>query len=258
MRTLPPIKKIVVFNWKMNPEDVRAGRRLMAWFRVRRNQWNGVTVVLCPPYPYLALAQGMAPVQLGAQNCFWESEGAFTGELSPGLLRGFGAGWVIVGHSERRAMFCEIDASVREKLKAATRAGLCPVLCVGENGATHRKGMAATRAFIVKQLKTCITGIPPKQLAAVVVTYEPVWAISGASGNKADDPRHAAVVGAVIRNFLARRGIRHSLILYGGSVNRTNIQALEGQNAFDGYLIGAASLRTRDISVILDTVSHTR
>jgi triosephosphate isomerase (TIM) len=174
------------------------------------------------------------------QNVFWESKGAFTGEISAPMARSAGAAFVLVGHSERRHVFHESDADAARKCEAVASAGLTTVLCVGELLAEHESGM--TREVVIRQLRAGLGRLTPAERAGVVIAYEPVWAIgTGRTATPADASEVHAVLASVLRDLLPT-GAQMLPILYGGSVNPANAASLLGAPGVDGLLVGGASL----------------
>jgi triosephosphate isomerase len=213
-------------------------------------------VMVCPPFVYLAEvrdALGDCGILLGAQDVAAEVAGAFTGEISGGMLRDVGCSHVIVGHSERRALYGETDAVVAKKFAAARAAGLQPVLCVGETLAERQSGI--TGAVVTRQLSAVLDAVPPSDFAASLVAYEPVWAIG--TGHTAS-PDQAQEVHALIRSIVAAHDARIAgelRILYGGSVKGSNAAALFARPDIDGGLVGGASLDATDFLLICRAAS---
>ncbi|MCO4321826.1 triose-phosphate isomerase [Aliidiomarina quisquiliarum] len=235
-------QNMVIANWKLN-----GGTELIAEFA---NQWdsltaNNVQVVVCPPAVYLAAAQAHPSLVLGAQSCSAYQEGAYTGELSAAMLHEVGARYVLVGHSERRAMFGETDEVVANKIAAAQQANLVPVLCVGETAEQRSAGFTAK--IILQQLEQ---GLLQADLTRLVIAYEPVWAIG--TGETAS-PAQAQEIHALIRNWVAQqdKGVAAKIpLLYGGSVKPENAAELFQQQDIDGGLIGGASLDVEQFKAI--------
>lgn len=226
--------RYLIGNWKMNLPPEGVGPYLEA---LSGRAESGVRVVIAPPFPYLRDIIGIAA---GAQNCAADKSGAFTGEVSPWMLADLGISHVIIGHSERRAMYGETDAIVQRKLAAAIEAGLVPVLCVGEDLRVREAGHVAR--FLAEQVKAAASPALEKA-SAIIVAYEPVWAIG--TGRNASGVMCAETV-AEIREALVRfwpeRWASGAPILYGGSVTPDNVEELERDGAIDGYLVGGASL----------------
>lgn len=214
-----------------------------AWSNFRAPK--GAEVVVCPSFPYLAAFSGKAGFKLGAQDVFWEnlrSGGAYTGEISAAMLKDFGAEYVIVGHSERRALG-ETDYIVNKKLKTALSAGLKVILCVGEAKEVRKRGFAAARGFVRNELRARLSGVKKKFLKNIAVAYEPIWAIGT---GLADKPKDAAEVAGFIKKLLPVR------VLYGGSVSSKNAEKFLAQKEIDGALVGGASLDPKEFKKIVE------
>ena len=234
---------LVVGNWKMHGTQDMA-RELAQAIRDGLKRPRGVEVVVCPPFtalPVVAEVLKGAAVGLGAQNCHWEAQGAFTGEVSPAMLAELGCRWVLVGHSERRHVFRETDEEINRKVGAALRHGMRPVLCVGETDEERRQGLTFT--VVEGQLRAGWAGLSPEDLARCVLAYEPIWAIG--TGNNAT-PAQAAEVHGYLRGLLSELGSKETAqgirILYGGSVKADNADSLLAEQDIDGPLVGGASL----------------
>jgi len=240
----PGVRPLIAGNWKMHgtlaeaaalADGVRAGAAGL-----------GAELLVCPPFPYLHLVAGGGGVAVGGQDCHAAAKGAHTGDVSAAMLRDVGAGFVILGHSERRADHAESDATVRAKAEAALAAGLTPIICVGESEAQRLAGEA--EAVVTGQLD----GSLPEGFAAAggVVAYEPVWAIG--TGRTPTEPDIAAIHAAIRANLVGRfsaagQGLR---ILYGGSVKPGNATAILALPHVDGALVGGASLVAADFLAI--------
>jgi triosephosphate isomerase len=238
---------LIAGNWKMNGA-LDASRALVADLRAGVAGSTHADMLLCPPYVYLRdVAQWLAgsALELGAQDvCDREGSGAFTGEISGAMLADVGCGHVIVGHSERRALYGDTDAIVAAKFRAAQAAGLTPILCVGET-LDEREG-GATEQVVARQTEAVLEAAGVEAFARAVVAYEPVWAIG--TGRTAT-PEQAQQVHAFIRSMIAGRNatIAATLtILYGGSVKGANARELFAMEDIDGGLVGGASLVTRE------------
>ncbi len=214
----------------------------------------GFDVAVFPPFPYLERAVEACagtPISVGAQNCWHERKGAFTGEVSADMVRDTGATRVILGHSERRHVFGETDAWIAKKVVTALAAGLHPILCVGET-LEERKG-GRTRDVVLRQLREGLAAVDAARMAVLTVAYEPVWAIG--TGVNAT-PEQAGEVHSLLRNAVAEshgRAVAESLrILYGGSVTPENGAALLAVPGVDGALVGGASLDANKFIPLLD------
>ena len=250
MRAMRPV--IVVANWKMNTTPADAGELAREIVRRTRERW--VTRVICPPFVCLAAVREAIAgddVAVGAQNVHHELAGAFTGEVSAPMLAGLAA-WVILGHSERRRDAEETDALIGAKLRQAIRAGLRPILCVGEQLADRDAGRAGE--VVASQVEGALAGIDPTVLAGsgLVIAYEPVWAIgTGRTARGAD----AAAMADWIRTTTETTGhpdVAAGLpVLYGGSVTSASIGEFLAEPAIDGALVGGASLKPDEMAGIV-------
>jgi triosephosphate isomerase (TIM) len=236
-------KPIFAANWKMNhgPTDARAFlRNFLAHFPRNTNR----TVAFFPPALTLHAVQealkDRTEILVGVQNVHHEPSGAFTGELSAGIARDAGARIVLVGHSERRHIFGETDEQTGKKCELVVRAGILPMLCVGETLEEREAGL--TQEVVLRQLAAGTAGLEPAQIASMLIAYEPVWAIGTGRTATPDDAAavHAAIRGALRVRIAERAPVVP--ILYGGSVNRGNAKLLLGVPDVDGLLVGGASL----------------
>jgi triosephosphate isomerase len=239
-----PRKKFVAGNWKMNTTRATGVQLASAIVRGLGPSDRGVTVAVCPPFPYLAYVAEVirgTPVGMGGQDCYFEREGAFTGEVSPGMLQDVGCKYVIVGHSERRHKLGEGDALINRKARAAMTAGLTAILCVGETQEQREAGQ--TEAVLDGQVTAGLEGMTAELLHKLVLAYEPVWAIG--TGRHAT-PEQAQEAHAFLRRrvgqLVGEEPARALRIQYGGSVTPENLGALLAQPDVDGALVGAASL----------------
>ncbi len=241
---------LIIANWKMNGCQT-ANARLLGDLLPRLNPIGGIKTALCPPFPYLvSVAERLStsPVALGAQNVNAAEAGAYTGEVSPPMLRDLGCQYVLVGHSERRALYGESNADVAMKFEALLSASLTPVLCVGET--LEERRLNQTSDVVSQQLEAVLEQVGIQGFKNAVIAYEPVWAIG--TGQTAT-PEQAEEVHAAIREQLSElnRPIAQDLrIIYGGSVKGTNAEALFAQPNIDGGLVGGASLDAQEFATI--------
>jgi triosephosphate isomerase len=244
-------------NWKMNT-DLAGAEALARGLRSSVDGVEGIETVLCPPFPYLALVKdclGGSTIRVGAQNMHHETRGAFTGEVSPGMLAEL-CSYVIVGHSERRHVFGETDAAVNLKVRAALEAGLRPIVCVGETLPQREAGQAS--AVVRGQLTAALDGVfDPSSLS---VAYEPVWAIG--TGVAATPDTAVEIMGGVILEALvalygqpAADGIS---LLYGGSVTAANVEEFVSLDCVHGTLVGGASLRVEEFAEIVRVTARVK
>jgi triosephosphate isomerase len=241
---------LVAGNWKMHGDDA-SNRELVAGILEGAPASDGVKLLVCPPYPYLASVaaqlQGSA-VELGAQNVSEHDAGAYTGEVAPAMLVDVGCRYAIVGHSERRTLYGESSAQVAEKMAAALGGGLVPILCVGETLEEREAGR--TEQVVAEQLGAAVERNGIAAFGSAVIAYEPVWAIGT---GKTATPEQAQDVHRYIRSVLAKQDAsvaENVQILYGGSVKGDNAAGLFGMPDIDGGLIGGASLKAADFLAI--------
>ncbi len=250
-------KKLIAGNWKMHLVPVEA-RALVAAIRAEIDRDAATLakdreVMVAPPailIPAVAQALAGSSILLGAQNMHYEDQGAFTGEVSPPMLKSCGVTLVIVGHSERRHIFHETDDLINRKVLAALKHRLTPIMCVGETQDQHDSG----RAFdvVLGQLQRGLENVADDQVTAIAIAYEPVWAIG--SGRTAT-PEHAESIHGAIRGAILERYGRERAdavrILYGGSVNAENVDSLVCKPDIDGALVGGASLKADSFARIV-------
>jgi triosephosphate isomerase (TIM) len=243
--------KLIVGNWKMYPQTLREAKTIYSGTSSAARKTKNVKVVACPPFPFISmLAREKKGAALGAQDVFWESEGARTGEVSSEQLRSSGASYVIVGHSERRGLG-EADDIVAKKAVAAAKSGLTVILCVGERERDHDgKYFGEVR----DELRHSISGFPKQEAKKLSVAYEPIWAI-GAKAKRAatiDDFREMRIL--IRRHLVEYFGKKAGFtipILYGGSVDEKNAGGFLGEGEADGLLVGRASLDIERFAAII-------
>jgi len=245
-------KKLIAANWKMYKTPAETRDFFSAFLPLIADHTRD-EICVCPPYidipAAIEAAQGSA-ISIGAQDMFWEKEGAYTGETSTAMIVGAGATHVIIGHSERRSYFGETDDTVNRKLEVALEAGLTPIVCVGEVIEEREAGL--TEDVLRRQCDYAFRGISGRKAKKLVVAYEPVWAICT---GKTATPELAAEAHYVIREE-ARKSFGDDFcqtlrILYGGSVKPDNATALMSQEEIDGALVGGASLKPADFAKIV-------
>lgn len=246
-------KPVIAANWKMHKTRGEAAA-FVSEFLTAVEGLNGVEMVICPPFTALAATADAVQaagnkVGVGAQNMYKEEKGAFTGEISGTMLKDAGATYVILGHSERRAIFGESDALVGDKVKVALGYGLTPILCVGETLQEREAGQ--TDAVNRRQLLAGTAGITADQIERIIIAYEPVWAIgTGKNCNTADAQATIAAIRAVVAETFGAGAAQAVRIQYGGSVKPGNIADYMAQPDIDGALVGGASLVPADFAAI--------
>lgn len=231
-------------NWKMNTESDEAQKLMEAVVKGVEGT-SSTEIVICPPFVYLESAvrrTAHTRVRVGAQNVFYRDRGAYTGEISAGMLKSIGCTHVIIGHSERRSYFHETDMDVNWKVRACLANGLVPILCIGETFEQRKKGQAFE--VLNRQLVYGLMGIDDEHIAHMIIAYEPVWAIgSGVSATGVQAQETHSFVRNLLSEFTKEKVSQGLRIIYGGSVTPMNADELLGQEDIDGALIGGASLK---------------
>lgn len=247
-------------NWKMNTFLTDAKNLIRAIYE--KTNITNIDIAVCPPAIYIESVcnyiqennKGLI-IKVGAQNMHWEDKGAFTGEISAQMLQDVGCSYVVLGHSERRALFAETSADVHRKAQKALSLGLLPIVCVGETLEERESGIESE--IIAKQLKESLGTLSPSQVETCTIAYEPVWAIGT---GKTASPEIAQEMHAFIRKSLSNQygeRVANSIRLqYGGSVKPENIKELISQPDIDGALIGGASLKAESFSQIINICSE--
>jgi triosephosphate isomerase len=249
-------KPLVAGNWKMN-NTVGQALDLVSGVATKTRNVHKVEIVVAPVFTAIKtvadfLIETGSPVQVAAQNVFWEESGAYTGEVSPVMLKEAGCKWVIVGHSERRQYFGETDETVNKRVRAALNlGGLKPIVCVGETLAERES--SATEAVLTRQIKGALGGLTTADMEKVVIAYEPVWAIGTGKTATPDmaDAAHAHIR-SELENLFGGDTAEKTRILYGGSMKPENAAELLAMEHIDGGLIGGASLKVADFVAIID------
>ena len=250
-------KKIVIGNWKMNPFTLKEAEKFFSGMTQNLSSVKKTEIVICPPFIYLEPLSRFLKTEsykrkasLGAQNAFFEEAGAFTGEISAEMLYNIGARYVILGHSERRALG-ETNTLVNKKIKASLAAGLQPILCVGENAREESHGYFN---LVKIQLEECLAGISKNSISKIIIAYEPIWAISSTANRRdatSEDSREMIIF---IRKILSDRFGSETAslqIIYGGSVNEKDALDFLKNGGVDGLLVGRASLDAKKFMEIV-------
>lgn len=239
-------------NWKMY-KTVQEAINLVTELIEMTKDVRDREIVVCPPFTALYSVSKVLEgthIKLGAQNMYYKESGAFTGEISPAMLKEPGCRYVILGHSERRNIFGETDKLINEKLKAALSWGLSPILCVGESLEQREKG--ETQEWVRHQVAIDLDGLTPSEIEKMVIAYEPIWAIGT---GKTDTPSNANETICMVRELIAEKSsyevAQKVRILYGGSVKPQNIDGFMAQKEIDGALVGGASLKAEDFARIV-------
>ncbi|MGA9596910.1 MAG: triose-phosphate isomerase [Acidimicrobiia bacterium] len=239
-------KDLIAGNWKMHATHLEAIQMVQKLsYRLESSDYGRVDVVVCPPLTALRSVQTVIEtdrleLSLGAQHCFYEEKGAFTGEVSPQMLAKLSVSYVIAGHSERRQIFGETDEDVNKKVKAIFETGMTPIMCCGETEQERDEGRTEDR--VGSQVRLGLQGLTAEQVAAMVIAYEPIWAIGTGKTASGDD---AGDMCTFVRDTVAGmfgEAADSVRILYGGSVKPGNIAGLMAKRDIDGALVGGASL----------------
>jgi triosephosphate isomerase len=243
---------VIAGNWKLFKKTAQA-LQLVQDLAPLVKDVEGVEIVIAPSFTVLGPVRSLlfdSKISVAGQDCYWEEEGAFTGEISPGMLIDAGCSHVIIGHSERRQLFGETDENVNKKSKAAIRAGLTAIICIGETLQERESG--ETFAVLQRQITAALDNLTSSEMAQVILAYEPVWAIG--TGKTAQDEQ-AQEAHAFIRQLVAELfspTVADKLrILYGGSVKPDNVDGLMSQPDIDGALVGGASLTAESFASII-------
>lgn len=249
--------KLVIGNWKMYPTTITEAKKTFATFKRQRRSDTGVTTVLCPPFPFIeALKKSYTGTKIffGAQDVFWQEEGAYTGEVSTSMLQSVGARFVIVGHSERRTRG-EQDEMVTQKVRAVLDAGMHAVLCIGE---ATRDSQGNYLRVLRDQIAGSLRNVTRTQIKKLIIAYEPVWAIG--EGNQAMSTHDLHQTLLFIKKQLIEHYGKSSAeqipVLYGGSVDETNAHAIVYESGVDGLLVGRKSLNPYAFSSIISEVAR--
>ena len=249
-------KPVIAGNWKMHHDHyvaIQVVQKLS--YRLEESDYAACDVVVCPPFTDLRTLQTLIEadrlkLRLGAQNCYWEDQGAFTGEVAPPMLAKLQVQYVIIGHSERRQLFGETDASVNKKLKAVQRHGMTPIVCVGETLDEREAG--ATNVRVTEQTNGAFAGVKAPDAAACIVAYEPIWAIgTGRNATPQDANDTIGVIRGALRDRFDADTAEAIRIQYGGSVKPGNAAELMAMPEIDGALVGGASLEPDDFARIV-------
>jgi triosephosphate isomerase (TIM) len=251
-----PRKPIMAGNWKMHHthlEAIQVVQKLS--YRLSSEDYERCEVVVCPSFTSLRSIQTVIeadnlPIGLGAQNVYWEEKGAYTGEVSPLMLAKLAVSYVIAGHSERREILGETDEMVNKKVKAVIAHGMTPIMCVGETLEEREAG--ETAAKVSRQVQAGLDGIDSKQVAAMVIAYEPIWAIgTGRNATPEDANETIGTIRSMVAGLAGEAPAASIRIQYGGSVKPGNIATIMAQPEIDGALVGGASLEADDFAQIV-------
>lgn len=249
-------RRIIAGNWKMYKTSKEAVSLVQGLEdKLEEIDSEGVEIIVCPPFTalksiYTVLWQDKPPIKLGAQNMFWEDEGAYTGEVSPLMLKDLECEFVIIGHSERRQYFGETDGTVNKKVKAALNHRITPIMCCGES--LEQRDAGETKSFIESQILGGTEGISEDDMKSFIIAYEPIWAIgTGKTALPADANATAKHIRAVLASKYSEDVVKAIPILYGGSVKPGNIADFMAESDINGALVGGASLDADNFAGII-------
>jgi len=245
-------KTLIVANWKMNMLRWEAEELTRSFLENVPDLTAYTDVVLAPPFTVLEIVREIidgTPVMLGAQNVFWEEKGAFTGEISPGMLKDSGCEWVIIGHSERRSVLGETDEMIRKKIEASIDSGLKVILCVGESIDERERGK--TIKTVEGQVEVALAELEFKDPYSLVIAYEPVWAIGTGKNATPDEAEYVQSTIREITGNIFGETAERIRIVYGGSVTEENVKDLLSEPNIDGALVGGASLQVKSLAKIV-------
>lgn len=243
-------KNLIIANWKMNPKNAKEAQSLFDAVKAGVRNIKNIQVIICPPAIWLPIFKSSAIIKLGAQNCHWETSGAYTGEISANMLADAGAEYVILGHSERRQFMGETDEIVNLKIKTALKVKLKPILCVGER-AGEEMGLV-----IESQLTNALAGLGVNQVKEIIAAYEPIWAIGTGDHCLPDSALSAGLfIKKTITKLYSRFLADKIPVLYGGSVDAQNNRVYISQAHLDGLLVGGASLVTEEFVNIIRKIN---
>jgi len=250
------MKPLIVANWKMNPQTLAEAKQLFDSVRKGLENIKNTIVVICPPFLYISnLKSKILNLKLGGQDCFWEKSGAFTSGISPFMLKNLGCDYVILGHSERRIHFGDTNEIINRKIKTAISAGLKPIFCIGETEKEKKEG--ETESVLTTQIEKGLIGISVDQTKDIVIAYEPVWAIGTGNPCSPGETKKAILfIREIISKLCPEIIIDNLRILYGGSVNGENAEDYFLKSGIDGFILGGASLKPKELIKIVEIVSN--
>jgi len=245
-------KIVIAGNWKMFKTNSEA-LQLANQIRMKTINVKNTGIIICPPFTALGVVNDVikdSNVNLGAQNIFWEKEGAFTGAISGGMIKSTGATYCIIGHSERRQYFGDTDEIVNKKIKAALENGLKPIVCVGESLQEREENI--TNDVVARQIKGAFNGLTGSDMQKIIIAYEPIWAIGTGKTATTEQAQEVHMhIRRLIRELYGDTTAEEIIIQYGGSVKPENANALLSQLDIDGALVGGACLKADSFSTII-------
>jgi len=246
------MKPLIVANWKCNPLTLKEGEDIVERIEEGTKDFSSAEVVICPPFVFLPFLIQRSEISFGAQNCYSEDKGPFTGEISVNMLEEIGAKYVIVGHSERRKIFKETDEEINLKLLRVLKSSITPILCIGEDREEREQGK--TFDVLTRQLEKCLLGASKEDSNKIVLSYEPIWAIgTGHSANVSDIGEVRVFIREFLSNKFGKENCEKIRILYGGSVDSNNVHSFVTEARMNGVLVGGASLKSEEFLKLIKT-----
>jgi triosephosphate isomerase len=246
------MKPLIIANWKCNPLTLKEGEELVEELEKGIDGFNSVEVVICPPFVFLPFLIQRSDLSFGAQNCFSEDKGPFTGEISVNMLEEIGVKYIIIGHSERRNTFKETNEDINLKLLRILNSSVTPILCIGEKREERETGK--TFDVLTEQLEKCLLGVSKENAGKIVLSYEPVWAIgTGKSASVSDIGEVRVFIREFLSNKFGKENCEKVRILYGGSVDSNNIHSFITEARMNGALVGGAYLKDNEFLKLIKT-----
>jgi len=249
------MKPLIVANWKCNPVTLKRAEQVFVLVKKNIKNIKNIEIVVCPPFVYLPKFKAQSlKFKLGAQDVFWQGRGAFTGEISPKMLKDLGVEYIILGHSERRQILKETDEMINNKLKAVLGAGLKPILCIGETQEEKKEGI--TKRVIRRQLEKDLKEIQNSKfkIQNLIIAYEPIWAIGTGKSCLPQEALKAKVfISNVLKVLFGKKIAEKIRILYGGNVSSKNGLFYIKEAKMDGLLVGGISLKPKEFIKLLQT-----
>ncbi|MDD5569065.1 MAG: triose-phosphate isomerase [Candidatus Pacebacteria bacterium] len=252
------MKKLIVANWKCNPLKSQEALKIFKGTIAVASKSKKAETVICPPYVFLkeiiAAAKG-TEIKIGAQNCFWEETGAYTGMVSAAMLKNMGCKYAIIGHSEARRFVKETNEEISRKIAAAAKSGLIPILCIGENRGERKENK--TYEVLAQQLNEGLLKLSKIDISKIIIAYEPIWAIG--TGDYADPieiKKAKEFILGLLKKMSGAENTGKIRVIYGGSVNAENSELYFSKAEMDGLLVGGASLNPKEFSKIINSASY--
>ena len=247
------MKKLIIANWKMNPSSIKEAEVLFVETSLSLKGLKNIDVVICPPSPFLFLPMKskIKNLKIGAQDVFFEKEGSYTGEISTRILKNFNVQYVLLGHSERRAMG-ETNEIINKKILAVLKSQMLPIFCIGEKERDHN---GFYLSFIKQQLTEGLTGVQKSQMKNIIIAYEPIWAIGDNASRVATHTEFTEIrifIKKIISDIFDMKIANDVQIVYGGSVDPSNAESFIKEGEAGGLLIGRSSLKPKKFKEIID------